>query len=264
MADENVTPEGGSPAPTPSPTPAPTPSPTPAPSPAPTGEDQEKRFKGIQADLAKERKQRQEYEQQAKRYQAQYEAEQKRVQALAGLTPKSESEAETEIVKARFAELFPHLSGLTAEDIQGLRDAQQDRTRLQEMERHYWGKHGNAMISDVTKELTATFGGELNKSQIDTITQAYVFRAQQDPEFLQRHEAGDPSLAKEFAKEWVENWFEPARRQVTKTQVGQFRPVPSGQGRNIVNQGEKKIDVTNNDQVMDFISAGRQFTGRNR
>jgi len=265
MAEENVgTPETPAAPVASSPTPAPSPSPTPAPSPAPTGEDQERRFKGIQADLAKERKQRQEYEQQAKRYQAQYEAEQKRVQALAGLSPKSESEAETEAVRARFAELFPHLAKLTPEAIQRFEEAQEDRQRLQDMERHYWGKHGNAMIADVTKELTATFGGELNKRQVETITRAYVLRAQQDPEFLQRHEAGDESLVKEFAKEWVEDWFEPARRQVTKTQVGQFRPVPSGQGRNIVNQGEKKIDVTNNDQVMDFISAGRQFTGRNR
>jgi hypothetical protein len=132
------------------------------------------------------------------------------------------------------------------------------------MEQHYWGKHGKAMVSDVSKELSTVYGGELTERQTNAITQAYVLRAQQDPEFLERHEAGDPELVKSFAKEWIEDWFEPARRQITKAQVGQFRPVPNGNVRNIVNQGEKKIDVNNNDQVMDMLVAGRTFTGRNR
>ena len=237
---------------------------TPAPAQATSGVDHEARFKGIQADLAKERKQRQQYEAQARDFQSKYEAEQRRVQALAGVNPKSPADVEAEAVRARFGEIFPHLNGLTAEDIADMKAAKADRVRLQDIEKHYWGKHGKAMVGDVAKELSTVFGGELTKRQTDQITQAYVLRAQQDPEFLDRHEAGDPTLVKEFAKEWIEDWFEPAKRQAIKSQVGQFRPVPNGQVRNIVNHGEKKIDVTNNDQVMDFISQGRTFTGRNR
>lgn len=242
-------------------------SPVVAPAPAQVvtgGVDHEARFKGIQADLAKERKLRQTHEAAARDFQTKYEAEQKRVQALAGLAPKSAGDAEAEAVRARFGELFPHLNGLTAEDIADMKEAKKDRERLQDLEKNYWGKHGKAMVGDVAKELSATYGGELTKRQTDQITQAYVLRAQSDPEFLERHESGDPTLVKEFAKEWVEDWFEPAKRQAIKSQVGQFRPVPNGQVRNIVNQGEKKIDVNNNDQVMDMLVAGRTFTGRNR
>ena len=264
MPEEIV--EGGAAAAVVTPPVAETPAPvvTPAAAQATSGVDHEARFKGIQADLAKERKQRQQYEQQARQFQTELDAERKRVQALAGLTPKSAGDAEAEAVRARFGELFPHLNGLTAEDIADMKAAKEDRARLHDMERNYWGKHGKAMVGDVAKELAVTFGGELTKRQTDQITQAYVLRAQADPEFLERHEAGDPALVKEFAKEWIEDWFEPAKRQAIKSQVGQFRPVPNGQVRNIVNHGEKKIDVTNNDQVMDFISQGRTFTGRNR
>ena len=237
---------------------------TPAPAPVPSGVDYEKAHKGALADLKKERDLRQKHEAAARDFQTKFEAEQKRVQALAGLAPKSAGDAEAEAVRARFGELFPHLNGLTAEDIADMREAKKDRERLQDLEKNYWGKHGKAMVGDVAKELSATYGGELTKRQTDQITQAYVLRAQSDPEFLERHESGDPTLVKEFAKEWVEDWFEPAKRQAIKSQVCQFRPVPNGQVRNIVNQGEKKIDVNNNDQVMDMLVAGRTFTGRNR
>src|SRR3990167_9107393 len=49
------------------------------------GDDAEKRFKGIQADLAKERKARQQFEQQVTLARAELDAEKRRVAALAGV-----------------------------------------------------------------------------------------------------------------------------------------------------------------------------------
>lgn len=266
------TPEGANPAapvagsPTPSPSPSPTPNP---PEPAPGtkgGEDWEKRFKGIQGDLAKERKARQAAEQAAATHRAEVEAERRRVAALAGVNVPTPEEAELEEVRKRAATaltpdwLLKQL-GLTKEEIEDFKAAREDRKRLAELEGHVWGKHGESMVRDVTKELSKEYGGDLTKRQIDTITKAYVLRAQQDPEFALRHEQGDPALVTEFAKEWLEDWFEPAKRKVTSTEANRFRPVPNGKDRSMVNQGEKKIDVKDDKAVEDLLVAGFRERG---
>ena len=264
------TPEGGTPTPsaTPIATPSPTPTVTPNPAPAPgnnSGEDWERRFKGIQGDLAKERKARQEYEkrlqQQETTYQANLDAERRRVAALAGVNVTSPEEQEANELRGRLAKvatpewLLSQL-GISAEELQGLKAAQGDRQRLTDIERHYWGQHGDKMVKDVTTALAKEYGSELSKRQIDTITRAYVLRAQQDPEFLERHEAFDPTLIADFTKEWVEDWYEPAKRRVLSAEAGRFRPVPSGKDRSLVNQGEKKIDVNDPKAVEDLLVAG--------
>ena len=271
------TPAAGTPAPAPvvatTPSPEPTPSPNP-PEPAPGtkgGDDWEKRFKGIQSDLATERKARQQYQQQLQaqetRYKAEIEAERNRVRALAGVNVASPEEAEAEDIRQRLSKvatpdwLLKQL-GLTKEEIAEFKSAKEDRARLSDIEKHYWGKHGQNMTKQVATALAKEYGGDLTERQIKTITRAYVLQAQEDPEFLRRHEDGDESLVTDFAKEWLEDWFEPARRKITATEATRFRPVPDGKGRSIVNHGEKKIDVNDNDAVMDFISKGRTFTGR--
>ena len=234
------------------------------------GDDVEKRFKGIQADLAKERKARQGYEQKLQQqdiqYKAELAAERKRIAALAGINVPTTEEAEAEDIRQRLGKvatsdwLLSQL-GLTKEDLADFKTAREDRSRLSDMEQHYWGKHGQSMVGQVTKELAKEYGGELSKRQIDTITQAYVLRAQVDPEFLSRHEAGDEKLITDFAKEWLEDWFEPAKRRITATEVDRFRRVPSGKDRNLVTSGEKKIDVTDTKQVEDLLVAGFKERG---
>lgn len=231
------------------------------------GGDEDRRFKGIQADLAKERKQRQTFEAQVADYKAKLEAETRRVQALAGVAPVSAEDAEAEDIRNRFSKVVTQdhllkMLGLTKEEIEEFKATAKDRKSLQETTNHYWAKHGQGMVKKVSAELAKEYEGELSPRQMDTITKAYIFRAQNDPEFLERHEAGDESLITEFAKEWVEDWAEPAKRKALKTSVETFRRVPNGQNRGIVTQGEKKIDVNNNEQVMDALVAGRTFTGR--
>ena len=273
------TPEGGSPAPSPdpSPTPSPDPKPTPTPDPAPGnkgGDEWEKRFKGIQGDLAKERKARQQYEADLKAARAEVESERRRVAALAGVNVASPEEAEAEEIRQRFAKVITpdHLlkmMGLSKEEIDDFKASREDRQRLQAVEKQIWGKHADVMVRSIEKELSSQYGGELSKRQKSTIATSFVVRAQSDPEFLQRYEAGDEDLVKEFAKEWLEDWFEPAKRKITATEVDRFRRVPNGKDRNIVTQGEKKIDVKDDKAVEDLLVAGfrergGEFGRRNR
>lgn len=263
MPDEILegSPEGGTPTPKATDTPTPTPSPTPVPVQATDG-DADKRFRGIQADLAKERKQRQDYERRVTQYETELATERRRVQALSGVNPQSPDEADREEVRQRFAALYPELAGLSKEDIDTFREMAKERAGLAETTNHYWQAHGRKMVGEVQKEITKEYGGELSARQVETITKAYVLRAQSDPAFLQRHEDGDPALASEFAKEWLADWFEPAKRKATQTQVDQFRRVPGGKDRSSTFvQGEKKIDVNDPKAVEDMLVAGFRERG---
>lgn len=257
-----ATPESGTPAPVATPV-AGTPAPqaTPAPTQANGSAEWDKQRKGLTDDLAKERKARQDYEGRVKQYEIDLAAEKKRVQALAGVTPQTPDEADADEVRKRFTQLYPHLGGLTAEKIDRLMALADQQDQIQQTSNHYWSQHSRTMVAAVHSEVAAAYGGKLTDRQVDKITKAYALRANADPEFLQRHENGDPTLAKEFAKEWVEDWFEPARRQQTAAELSQFRRVPGGKDRSIVNQGEKKINVTNDKEVEDMLVAGFRERG---
>lgn len=241
---------------------------TPAPAQANGSVEWEKQRKGLTADLAKERAARQQFETQNQTFQAELAAERKRIQALVGVTPQNPEETEAAEIRARFGKVFSkeqllEQMGLSPDDIEDIKAARAERKASQDTQNHYWARHAKEMVKSVGAEIAKEFG-DLSERQTDTVTKAYVLRAQSDPEFLARHEAGDPTLAAEFAKEWLGDWYEPAKRKALASEIGQFRRVPNGQTRGIVNQGEKKINVNNNDEVMDLLVAGRQFEGTRR
>lgn len=229
-----------------------------------TGE-YEKRITGITTDLQKERKARQQYERDLAAAKAELEAERKRVQALAGVNPKSEQEVEEEAVRARLEALgYPRL---TAEDLEAIRELRATQGNLQETTQHYWVQHGRQMVSGVVAEIEKELGGKLTERQQKRIAAEYAREAEANPDFLARHEKGDKTLIAEFAKQLSEDWFEPARRKVTQQETQRFRPVPSGKERGIVTHGDKKIDVNDPKAVEDFLVKGfrernGEFTGR--
>lgn len=229
--------------------------------------DYDREIAGFKADLIKERKARQQYETDLAAARAETAAEKRRVQALAGVNPKSDAETEDDAVRARFKVLYPHLADLTAEDIKAIREQQAAAGTFAETTQHYWQQHGRQMVSGVVQAIEKELGGKLTERQAKRIAAEYVREAENNPEFLDRHEKGDKTLIVEFAKQLSEDWFEPARRKVTQQESQRFRPVPSGQGRSIVTQGEKKIDVNDPKAVEDLLVKGYRerngdFSGR--
>lgn len=272
MSDESVVP--GSPSATPgspavvTPPSSATPpaSSTPAPAPAASSVE-DPRIKGMLADLAKERKERQRLNDLHTSTAAELAAERRRVAALAGVSVSSPQEAEAEEIRQRFSQVITpdyllKQMGLSKEEIAEFKEMRAERKQVSEATNHVWAQHGQQMINAATSEIQKAYGGQdLTPRQIQGITKAYVLKAQSDPEFLSRHEQGDKALIKEFAQEWVEDWFEPARRQAVKNELGQFRPVPNGKDRHIVNQGERKIDVNDPKAVEDALVAGFRERG---
>lgn len=229
--------------------------------------DYDKEIAGIKSDLQKERTARQQYDRDLKAAKAELETQRQRTAAALGIGVPTEADNETSAVKERFKALYPHLADLSPEDVAALREMKQTQGSLSETTRHYWSQHGQKMVGSVVTAISKELGGELNDRQKKRIAQAYAEEASTNEEFLDRHEKGDPALITEFAKQWIEDWVEPARRKVTQQETQRFRAVPSGKDRNIVTHGDKKIDVNDPKAVEDLLVKSYRekhgdFTGR--
>ncbi len=246
------------------PTPAPA-APVPAPTPANSGWEAEK--KAFIADLQKERRARQQYEQQATTHKTELELERQRIRALTGATPQSAEQNDIDAVKQRFGQIYPELAGLTAEDIKGIRGLLSQSTHLQEATNHVWRNHGQKMLASVKAGLEKHLGGSLSERQTQKFERAYAAQAENDPAFLKRHEDGDQTLIDDFVKEWNEDFFEPAKRNALAQDVDRFRAVPNGKDRSLAAVGGKKIDVNDPKAVEDMLveayrARGGQFGRR--
>jgi len=223
-----------------------------------------RRDQGILNDLKSERVKRQAYERQFNDSQAQITELNRRIAALAGVTPQSAEEQDIEVIKSQFAKIYPELAGLSPDDIRGIREAVAAGQSFKETANHIWTMHAQSMVNDVVGIVADKLGGDLTERQARALTTAYVRRAEADPDFLARHEKGDPKLIQEFAQEWLEDWYEPARRSVTTTTVNQRRPVPNGRGNAPVTTSRPKVDYKSEKAVEDaavaaFLEHGGSF-----
>jgi hypothetical protein len=227
--------------------------------------DYDREIAGFKADLIKERKARQQYETDLAAARAESAAHQKRIQALVGVTPKSDTEVEEEAIKARLEALgYPSLS---KEDLEAIREVRATKSRLDETIDQSWKRHNHGVVVDLRETLEKELGGKLSDRQMTRVVAEYVREAESNPEFMDRHEKGDKTLIAEFTKQLSEDWFEPARRKVTQQETQRYRAVPSGKDRGIVTQGEKKIDVNDPKAVEDLLVKGYrerngEFSGR--
>ena len=230
--------------------------------PAPDTKAWEAERAGFLRDLQAERKARQQYEQQFGTAQAELQRERKRVQALAGVNPLSPEDVEAAEIKKRFAQIYPELAELTAEDIKALRSWKEQAGQFQETTQAMWRDKARQMTSAVEARIAKELGGgDLTPRQIKNIRAAYVHAAEENPEFLARHEQGDMKLVEEFATQFIEDWFEPARRKLQQQQVNQFRRVPNGKDRSAPGTAGPKIDVKDPKAVEDLLVSGFKERG---
>jgi len=116
-----------------------------------------------------------------------------------------------------------------------------------------WSRHGEQMLGSVVDAISKELGGTLTDRQTNRIKQAYVAEAEANPEFLARHEKGDPKLIAEFVKNFSEDFFEPMRRKAVAAESTRMRGVPSGRDRSVATVGGKKIDFGNSKSVEDAM-----------
>ena len=211
------------------------------------------RAKGMLADLQKERKARQDFERRVVESEARAAERDRQVAALTNSRQPTTDEAEANAVRERFNQLFPHLGGLTAEDIDALKELRGQSSELQAAVKHHWTEHSKGMLAKVYEKLDATTPKQQRK-----ITALYVAEAEANPEFLRRHDAGDKTLIDEFVKSYEEDIAEPIRRKAIASEVSRHRAVPSGGSRTLPDTGGKPIDLKDDKAVMDYIMESRK------
>ena len=226
-----------------------------------SGSDRER---GLLTDLQKERVARQRLEQQLQQHQNDLKAERLRVQALAGVTPKSDEDVELEAVKARVVQMFPALAKLDEKALERLLAVANNADSLEEATQHHWVSHGRQMVDALNEQVADELGvDKLNDRQRKQLGRAYLSMLEDDPESLKRHNAGDKALIQEFAKAYTEDWFESARKTVVTNEVSRRRPVPNGRDRSVQTSPAKKIDFKDEKAVSDaMVESYRSHGGK--
>jgi hypothetical protein len=213
---------------------------------------------------------------------AELDTERKRVLALSGVTPQDPKAQEASQIRDAILELVPEiglLKGLTKEQLNEILDAAQTaRTSSQAT----WERHATTMLNDLdseagkilgTDKLTPTQQGRIRRAYRDEAMQAMETRQEQmergerrsldttaqDNDFVARHERGDKTLIKEFTKAFLDDFYEPARRQVTAQQARrQFRPTPRGEReRTPLTQGAQKVNLNDEAEFKKALLAAR-------
>lgn len=219
------------------------------------------RTRGLIADLQKERKARQAADTAAAQHQRELEIERRRVQALSGVTPQDPDEANKAAIRQRFSELYPGVAKLNDQTIDRLLRLADNAEQLDQTTQHHWQMHGRKMLDSVTSSVAKELGGSLTDRQTARIEAAYAQEAQINPDFLRRHEQGDPTLITEFVKNFVEDFIEPGRRKALAAEVDRQRRVPGSRDRSVVGAGGTKLDFNNPKAVEDAMVASFKSNG---
>lgn len=225
---------------------------------------------------------RQTAEQERDRLKADLEERDRKIQALAGVTPKDAKTAEAEEIRAAILNLVPEiglLKGLTQDQLGEILEAARSARNTSNAS---WERHAIGMFNDLyTEAATAMHADTLTEKQQGRLQTAYWQEAQQalnvrqaqlqrgeretlettgqDNDFIARHERGDKALVKEFVKDYLNDWYEPARRTVTAENARRnMRPVPRGERTRLIPaQGEEKLDLNKDADFKKALTAAR-------
>ncbi len=208
--------------------------------------------------ISEETRKRQDAERRYQETNARLEVETQRVQRLVGLDPKNPEEQKVEEVKAALTAMFPALARISDEEFLNKLTSVADRDgELQQAVENHWTQHGRVMLDALEEEVSNALGGDLSDRQKKRLSDAYINEIKDSPELIKRHEAGDRSLVTQFAKDFLDDWYKPAQRQVTNQQVSRVvsRRTPNGRDSRPVVQGKPKIDYNDPKAVEDAMVA---------
>jgi len=178
--------------------------------------------------------------------------QQRRIAALAGVTPPNPEQDEAQKIAEAFYALpqFAHLRHVTPEFIQAAMALVRDGASITAARDHVWDAHTDRFLDHLDSRFASEIGVDaLTPGQQRKLRAAFgalVPDEKADPQghaaFAKRYEANDETLIEDFVKEYVADMLEPARRQAMIPTLR--RPVPrSGPGAPVVTQ-KPKADYT--------------------
>jgi hypothetical protein len=175
--------------------------------------------------------------------------------------------------------MFPQLKALKNLSPEQLEEVFEAAKQARSVTQQASNRHAEAMLNELDAEATRALGvDKLTPSQQKNLWRAYrealIDAAGQRPrregsnesydptgnDALSRHERGDKTLLKEFVKNFLNDWYEPARRSVTTSQASRnLRPVPRGdRGRALpAGAGGVKVDLNNKEDFKKALLAAR-------
>jgi hypothetical protein len=196
----------------------------------------------------------------------------RRIAALAGVTPPNPDDAEMQKVADAFFAFpqFAHLKHVTPEFVQRAIALMRDGESITAARDHVWNAHTDRFLDRLDKSFAQEIGVDgLTPGQQKKLRAAFgalVPDQETDPEayvaFQKRYEANDDTLIDDFVKEYVADMLEPARRQATIPTTR--RPVPrSGPAAPVVSQRQKP-DYANmtTQQMLDAAEKEAEAVGR--
>jgi hypothetical protein len=215
--------------------------------------------------ISEETKKRVEAERKYQEVNVNLESERKRVQALVGLTPQSAEDQQVEQVRAALTAIFPGLARLSDEQFLAKLESVAGRDgEMQAAVEQHWTTHGRAVLDQIEDTVADTLGGDLTDRQKNHLSDAYIKLLTDNPDLRLRHERGDQALIAEFTKNFIDDWYKPAQRQVTGQQVNRLvnRRTPNGRESRPIVQNKPKVDYADDKAFGDaLVSSFKEYGG---
>ncbi len=181
------------------------------------------------------------------------EASNRRIAALAGITPPNADDAEAEKIANAFYSLpqFAHLKHLTPEFLTKVGQLVEQGASLSDARDHVYNQQADRFLGAMDRAFAEEIGAETlspgQQRKLRAAFGAWIPDKQTQPDehaaFDKRYNAGDETLIAEFLKEYAAEILEPARRQAT-IPIAQRRPVPRGGGGGPVTSQQQKPDYS--------------------
>ncbi len=204
--------------------------------------------------LTEESSKRQTSEQRAQQFEQQNQELQRRVQALAGVTPSAEQTAsdQQQGILAALVKVAPQLAPLLQMSEDQVQDFFARVNSADSTNAHVWQNYGQQALGTIWSKLGELSGGDLDDASREDIREEFVNYLATDEQRRLRYEGGDPKILDEFVSR-VSRWVDRGRRLGSQTNVQRLsRPVPQGGRTAPVVQGTRtKVAPGDIDAAMD-------------
>ena len=153
----------------------------------------------------------------------------RQLQALVGVTPKQQTEADG--IRNQFGQIFPGLAALE-QRAQDLMQLVERAGEFDSQNTHYWDSHGRQTMNRLYSVASESMGVQLTDDAKRNLHASFVGYVQSSPEAYERY-LNDPGLVEDFWKAFTSSFIDPVRRTATATVAGRApvalpRDLPGG------------------------------------
>lgn len=192
----------------------------------------------------------------------------RKIAALAGVTPPDPNAARTAQTREAIEALYPQLgklSKLSDEQLDRLLQAPDSIAEMSAFKQQQHSQFGQKQLANLYDEVADQIGADKlddeQKADLQTGFSAWLKRkceaeiaATGDSATLTRYESADPELLREFVKRHANAWIEPARRKVTQQAMTRVRQVPNSGGRAQVTGIQRPATFKSLDERLDYAA----------